>query len=104
MKKIFKGILFSIITLAVGYGAMALPFHLFSELTRGEMRILFAAEIIVYFAIVSAVMLARESKQQKRALRRSAHQPRKQNFLDMQSQICTAYDFEIEANSFPQAA
>lgn len=87
MKNIFKHILFSIITLAVGYGAMALPFHLLSELSRSEMRILFAAEIIIYFTIFSAVMLAKERKHKIKANNNTHAKKRKQDFFDMQNEI-----------------
>lgn len=69
MKKIINAITISIAALLTGFGAMVLPFRLFDELTGIQMRILFIAEIIVYFAIISAFFLIRESNQEKKEKR-----------------------------------
>lgn len=103
MKNIFKNILFSIATLAMGFTAMAAPFHLFNELTRGEMRILFAAEIIIYFTIICAVMLTKEKKAQRKKEPKSRISKRTQSFLDMQNQICNI-DSCIENEAYTKAA
>ena len=55
----------SVAALLVGFGAMVLPFHLFNNLTPMQMRILFFAEIIVYFLIASAFFLIKEEKAQR---------------------------------------
>lgn len=104
MKKILKGILFSIITLAVGFAVMAAPFHLFTELTGMEMRILFIGEIIVYFAIFSIVMLIREKKQGKKFSNHPTPKKRTQSFLDMQNQIAEPYSDYEESVPFTKAA
>ena len=45
---------------------MAFPFHLFSNLTGIQMRIIFIAEIIIYFAIFSAFFIIKEQKESNR--------------------------------------
>ena len=65
MKNLFSKVLISVTALIVGYGAMVLPFKLFENLTGMQMRILFIAEIIVYFAIASAFFLIKEAKAEK---------------------------------------
>ena len=63
MKKLLSNAIISIAGIIVGYFAMALPFHLFSSLTGVQMRILFIAEILIYFAIFSAFFLIKEHKE-----------------------------------------
>lgn len=55
----------SVAALLVGFGAMVLPFHLFNNLTPMQIKILFFAEIIVYFLIVSAFFLIKEERAQR---------------------------------------
>ena len=57
MKKFLGRAIISIAAIIVGYWAMAFPFHLFSNLTGIQMRIIFIAEIIIYFAIFSAFFI-----------------------------------------------
>ncbi len=64
MKNFFNYVLISISTLIVGFTAMALPFKLFDELSRTEMRILLFAEIVIYFSIVSIYFLIKEKKEE----------------------------------------
>ena len=63
MKKFLSNAIISIAGIIVGYYAMVLPFHLFNSLTGIQMRILFIAEILVYFAIFSAFFLVKEHKE-----------------------------------------
>lgn len=68
MKNFFNYILVSISTILVGFSAMALPFKLFDELSRTEMKVLFFAELFVYFAIFSLCLILKE-KQKERKLK-----------------------------------
>lgn len=67
MKNLFVKAMISVAALLVGFGAMVLPFHLFNNLTPMQMRILFFAEIIVYFLIASAFFLIKEAKEERKA-------------------------------------
>ncbi len=66
MKKFLSNTIISAAAILVGYGAMVLPFRLFSNLTGIQMRIIFIAEILIYFAIFSAFFLIREHKESSR--------------------------------------
>ena len=63
MKKFLSNAIISIAAIIVGYGAMVLPFHIFSNLTGIQMRMIFIAEILIYFAIFSAFFLIKEYKE-----------------------------------------
>ena len=63
MKKFLNNAIISITGIIVGYFAISLPFHLFDQLTGIQMRIIFVAEIIIYFAIFSAFFLIKEKKE-----------------------------------------
>lgn len=62
MKKFLSNAIISIAGIIVGYFAMALPFHLFSNLTGIQMRIIFISEILIYFAVFSAYFIIKEHK------------------------------------------
>ena len=63
MKKFFNNAMISIAGIIVGYFAISLPFHLFDQLTGIQMRMIFVAEIIIYFAIFSTFFLVKEHKE-----------------------------------------
>lgn len=63
MKKFVSNALISIAAILVGYGALSFPFHLFSNLTGIQMRIIFIAEILIYFSIFSAFFLIKEHRE-----------------------------------------
>ncbi len=66
MKKIFKGFLMTLSTLAVGFIALALPFHLFDELSSKEMQLLFICEITVYLTIGMLYLAAKQRKRDRK--------------------------------------
>lgn len=66
MKNLIVKAIISVAALLVGFGAMVLPFHLFNNLTPMQIRLLFFAEIIVYFLIVSAFFLIKEAKAERK--------------------------------------
>lgn len=67
MKKTLTNLLFSAIAIVTGYVSMVIPFHLLGTLSQGQMRILLAAEILVYFCIFSVYHGRKEAKAQRRA-------------------------------------
>jgi len=77
MKKIIYSACTTISTIALGFCLMAFPFHIFDSLTGMQMRILFAAEVILYFGIFAAAAVIIEAK--KDAKRKNAEQARKHN-------------------------
>ena len=79
MKKLFAKTAFSTVAVLVGLVATVLPFHLFNNLTNMQICLLFFAEILVYFLIISAFFLAKDAravKEEKRAEYRKRHEKR----------------------------
>lgn len=66
MKNLIVKAMISVFAILVGFGAMILPFHLLSNLTPMQIKILFFAEIVVYFLIASAFFLIKEAKEERR--------------------------------------
>ena len=87
MKKVISTLIISAAAILVGYGAMALPFHLFTNLTGMQMRILFVAEIIIYFAIFSAFFLIKESKIEKRKKERALQERHNRRVSKRQNEL-----------------
>lgn len=99
MKKVISTIIISAAAILVGYGAMALPFHLFTNLTGMQMRILFVAEIIIYFAIFSAFFLIKESKSEKKKKERAFQERHNRRVSKRQNELKG-----IKMNGFDLAA
>ena len=62
IKKIIKGLLISIITLAVGYFAIAVPFDLVSSASSFSAGIIFAVELGIYLFVGAVFILALDRK------------------------------------------
>ena len=97
MKKFFNNAMISIAGIIVGYFAISLPFHLFDQLTGIQMRMIFVAEIIIYFAIFSAFFLIKEQKQNYRK-KEQEYQKRRNERISKRSQALEGirinnYDF-----------
>ena len=60
-KEIIKGIIIFTVTLTIGFMVTAVSFNLFNELTRSQMRLLFATDIIVLLAIGSGAWFTEHS-------------------------------------------
>lgn len=67
MKKFIKLILTGILTTAAGIALMAFPFHIFDFITPLQSKVLFAAEIIIYFLIYSIFAVKHEAKSDRKA-------------------------------------
>jgi len=67
MKKIIKLFLTGILTTSAGIALMAFPFHIFEFLTPFQTKIIFAAEIIIYFLIYSIFAVKYEAKSDRKA-------------------------------------
>ena len=77
LKKGITAALISIAGLAVGFALMMFPFRLFDSLSETEMKILFAAELAIYFTIGSCFFLAREKSKKKEQKRREKERLRR---------------------------
>ncbi len=90
IKAIIKGILMSLITLAAGFAALALPFRLFTALSPEGMHILFVTEITVYL-VTGAVFLIikgkndkeKEKNEQRRIERRAKFEQAQREYYDL---------------------
>lgn len=52
----------SLSALAVGYALLSLPFHLMDWLNPTQMKLVFAAEFVLYCTVLGAVIAHREKK------------------------------------------
>lgn len=64
IKSIAKGILISVISLAVGFVAISLPFQLFS-LSDKMMQIVFIGELAIYAIVGGIFLVAKENSKAK---------------------------------------
>lgn len=99
MKKTLSTIIISAAAIIAGYYLMTIPFHLFDSLSRIQMRMLFAGEILVYFAIFSAFFIIKEAKEQnaeKNRRRKERHSKRVSQMADEFSEL-KIYDFNSAA-------
>lgn len=66
MKKTIKNILIGLLSAVTGYCLMEIPFHIFDLITPVQSKIIFVAEIIVYFVIFAATAILIEKKQDRK--------------------------------------
>lgn len=64
-KEIIKGITIFTVTLVIGFMVTAVSFNLFEELSRNQMRILFAIDIVILLAIGGIAWHITESAKQR---------------------------------------
>lgn len=79
MKKAIKNILTGIISILIGYCLMEIPFHIFDLITPVQSKIIFVAEIIIYFsvfAITATIIEAKKDRKRKNAEYESRHKER----------------------------
>lgn len=79
MKKIIKNILISVLSAAIGYCLMEIPFHIFDLITPVQSKIIFVAEIVVYFIIfaIAAIMIeVKKDRKRKNAEYAKKHSER----------------------------
>lgn len=90
LKQIIEEILICIVTLAAGALISSISFNLFDTLTRSQVRVLFAIDIIILLVIGTAALLIYESKQSKKereARFRERHSKRIENHKKRMSGI-----------------
>lgn len=66
VKKLFKGLLITTVTLLSGFGITAISFNLFGTLTANEMKIFFALDVVILFVIGTGFFLINESNKKKK--------------------------------------
>lgn len=77
MKKIIKNILIGVLSAAIGYCLMEIPFHIFDLITPVQSKIIFMAEIVVYFIIFAIAAIMIEVKKDRK--RKNAEYAKKHN-------------------------
>ena len=75
---LLKSALLTLVSLAVGFIAIALPFNLFSTLTSDAMHIIFINEIIIYFSVAMIFLAISDKKKQEKIKLEKRHEERKQ--------------------------
>lgn len=80
----FKGIIISVITLIMGYLAVALPLNLFNILSKDGQRIFFIAEISIYLIIGTVFLIAKDKKEQQIKKQNKRHKERKEKIKEVQ--------------------
>ncbi len=89
MKKVMKAVILSVLSLAAGYVAIAVPFNLFRVLGTEQMHWIFFGEVLIYSAI-GCVFIALHQKQLTEKQRSKArHEERSRKIREVQS---TWYD------------
>lgn len=77
-KNILKGISLSIGSLIAGFVALALPFRIFDFLSADGVRMLFVAELTVYFVVGMVFLAIKDKNDQKKKKQRQQHYERQQ--------------------------
>ena len=88
--KIIKAIIFSLLTLAGGFAAIAVPFRLIGTLTNTALHTVFAVELAVYFIIAIFFLVEKEKKDRIRAREKERRLQRREKFIKAQEEY---YDF-----------
>lgn len=99
LKKGITAALISIAGLAVGFALMMFPFRLFDSLSDTEMKILFAAELAIYFTIGTCFFLAREKSKKKEQEKREKERLRRAQLAKSNKAINDALCSVIFADS-----
>ena len=83
-KDLLKGVIISIVTLAVVYGAMAIPFNLFLTVSKDGQRIFFLIELCIYLTVGSIFLLIQDKKEKQAKKQKERHEERAQKIKDVQ--------------------
>lgn len=87
VKHLITSILLSLSALAVGYALLSLPFRLMGWLDPTQMKLVFAAEFVLYSTVLGLVITRREKKA---AAKKAAYARRQQRRAHLARQGATA--------------
>ena len=65
IKKIFKGLVISFLSLGIGYIAIGVPFNLFTSLSPENVRLIFIVELAIYLVIGAVCIIFLDRKEAK---------------------------------------
>lgn len=85
-KRIIKGIMLTLVSMAGGFLALAVPFRIFDSLSRQGVQALFIAEIIIYFLTAMIFLCIKDKQKKKRAKRQQYYLKRKEKVEKMQEE------------------
>ncbi len=94
--RIITGIIIFISTLGAGFGITAISFSLFDTLTNNQMRILFAADIILLLLIGTIAWFVYESKvnfNKKKMEFKKRHDERMKKNIEYSKEMSTIIDY-----------
>lgn len=89
-KAIIKGILMSVITIGVGFIALALPFRIFTSLPQEAMHVLFITELTIYVVTGMTFLFIKgknekekERNEERRRARRAKFEQAQKEYYDL---------------------
>lgn len=85
IKNALKGLALSIISLAVGFAALAIPFKLYMAFSGGTLWAFFAFEIAAYALLACGFICIRERQKAKKKKREQRFYERKQKIRQVKS-------------------
>ena len=85
MKNFVKGLVISVLSLAVGYAAISLPFRLFDTLERSMMQKVFIGDLIIYLTIGMIFLVVQQKKKEQQAKCEERHYARREKIAKVQS-------------------
>lgn len=87
VKRLITSVLLSLTALAVGYALLSLPFRLMDWLDPTQMKLVFAAEFVLYITVLGLVIARREKKL---AAKKAAYARRQRRRARLAQQEATA--------------
>lgn len=87
VKKIISGIIIMAVTLAAGFGITALSFNLFEGMSANQMKILFAADIIILALTATGVWYFSEAKSIKARKQNEFEKRRKSRISEREKEL-----------------
>ncbi|MBQ9516559.1 MAG: hypothetical protein IJR60_00595 [Eubacterium sp.] len=86
MKNFVKGLVISVLSLAVGYVAISLPFRLFDTLDSAMMQKVFIGELVIYLAIGLLFLALQQKKKEQQAKMQQRHSERRKKIARVQTE------------------
>ncbi len=86
MKKIVKAFVISVLSLAVGYMAISLPFRLFDSLGGDMMHKVFIGELLIYLAIGMVFLAVQQKKSEQQKKSKERHIARREKIARVQTE------------------
>ena len=84
--KVLKAIIYSVLTLAGGFAAIAVPFNLISTFKSEGLHIVFITELAIYFALGIIFLIAKEKKELKAKREKERRLERRAKFIKAQEE------------------